>query len=72
MAAHGSNTFIKFVDDTTVARLITDDEAASKEKVRDVAVWCRDNNISLNISKTKELIMDYRKRSRPPSTLMGL
>jgi Cft2 family RNA processing exonuclease len=25
-------------------------------------VWCQDNNLSLNISKTKELIMDYRKR----------
>ena len=24
---------------------------------------CQDNNLSLNISKTKELIMDYRKRS---------
>ena len=25
-------------------------------------VWCQDNNLSLNVSKTKELIMDYRKR----------
>ena len=23
---------------------------------------CQDNNLSLNISKTKELIVDYRKR----------
>jgi hypothetical protein len=29
------------------------------------------NNLSLNVSKTKELIVDYRKR-RPPSTWMGL
>jgi hypothetical protein len=28
-----------------------------------LAVWCQDNNLSLNVSKTKELIMDYRKRS---------
>ena len=25
-------------------------------------MWCEDNNISLNVSKTKELIVDYRKR----------
>ena len=25
-------------------------------------MWCQDNNLSLNVSKTKELIVDYRKR----------
>ena len=30
--------------------------------VRDLAVWCQDNNLSLNVSKTKEIIVDYRKR----------
>jgi hypothetical protein len=25
-------------------------------------VWCRDNNFSLNMIKTKEMIVDYRKR----------
>ena len=25
------------------------------------SVWCQDNNLSLNVSKTKELIMHYRK-----------
>jgi hypothetical protein len=24
-------------------------------------VWCQDNNLSLNVSKTKQLIVDYRK-----------
>ena len=27
-----------------------------------MAVWCQDNNLSLNIIKTKEMIVDYRKR----------
>ena len=26
-----------------------------------MAVGCQDNNLSLNVSKTKELIVDYRK-----------
>ena len=60
---HDSNTIIKFADDTTVVGLITDnDETAYREVVRELAVWCQDNNLSLNVSKTKELIVDYRKR----------
>jgi hypothetical protein len=62
VAKHDSNTIIKFADDTTVVGLITDnDETAYREEVRDLAVWCQDNNLSRNVSKTKELIVDYRK-----------
>jgi hypothetical protein len=62
VAKHDSNTIIKFAD-TTVVGLITDNnETAYREEVRDQAVWCQDNNLSHNMSKTKELIMDYRKR----------
>jgi hypothetical protein len=25
-------------------------------------MWCQDNNLSLNVIKTKEMIVDYRKR----------
>ena len=25
-------------------------------------MWCQDINLSLNVSKTKDLIVDYRKR----------
>ena len=31
-------------------------------EVRDLAVWGQENHFSLNVSKTKELIVDYRKR----------
>jgi hypothetical protein len=60
---HDSNTIIKFADNTTVVGLITDnDETAYRKEVRELAVWCQDNNLSLNVSKTKGLIVDYRKR----------
>jgi hypothetical protein len=62
-ARHNSNTIIKFADGTTVVVLITDhDETAYGEEVRDLAVWCQDNNLSLNLIKTKDMIVDYRKR----------
>jgi hypothetical protein len=31
-----------------------DDETTYREVVRDLAVWCQDNNLSLNVNKTKE------------------
>jgi hypothetical protein len=70
VAKHDSNTIIKFSDDTRVVGLITDnDETAYREEVRELAVWCQENNLSLNVSKTKELIVDYRKRRAEQATI---
>ena len=63
VAKHDSNSIIKFADDTMVVGLITDNnETAYREEVRDLAVWCQDNNLSFHVSKTKELIVENRKR----------
>ncbi len=45
-----------------------DDEAAYLEEVERLTSWCQDNCLSLNVSKTKELIMDFRKRQQWPYT----
>jgi hypothetical protein len=69
---HDSNTINKLADDTTVVGLIGhNDGTAYREEVRDLAVWCQGNNLSL---KTKELIIDNRKGvlNRPPLTSTGL
>ena len=52
MATHDSNTINKFADNTTVVGLITD-ETAYREEDRDLTVWCQDNTLSINVSKTK-------------------
>ncbi len=55
----------KFADDTTVIGLITDnDETAYREEVSTLTKWCQENHLSLNIVKTKELVVDYRRQSR--------
>ncbi|KAI3367037.1 hypothetical protein L3Q82_009667 [Scortum barcoo] len=66
MATHSSNTIIKFADDTnpSLALITSDDEAAYREEVRALTSWCQDNNLHLNVSKTKELIVDFRRRQR--------
>jgi len=57
VVTHGSNTILKFADDTTILGLITNnDETTYKEEVRDLATWCQGNNFSLNVCKTKEII----------------
>jgi hypothetical protein len=62
MARHDSNTIIQFPDDTAVVGMITDNnETAYREEVRDLAVSCQNNNLSVNVTKTKEMIVDYRK-----------
>ena len=37
-------------------------QTAYREEVRDLTVWCKDNNLSFNVIKTKEMIVDYRNR----------
>ncbi|XP_034095100.1 thymidine kinase, cytosolic isoform X2 [Gymnodraco acuticeps] len=65
VATHSSNTIVKFADDTTIIGQITDgDETAYREEVENLTSWCQDNNLHLNVSKTKELIVDYRKQQR--------
>jgi hypothetical protein len=62
MATHASNSIIKFADDTNIVGLITNnDETAYRQKVRALALWCQENNLSLNVNKTKALIVDFRK-----------
>ncbi len=56
-------------DDTVVLGLVSnDDEAAYLDEVERLTSWCQDNCLSLNVSKTKELIVDFRKRQQRPYT----
>ena len=49
---HGSNTIIKYADDTTVIGLIKDNnESDFKDKVDHLAMWCDANKLLLNTKK---------------------
>jgi hypothetical protein len=66
---HASNSIIKFADDTTVVDLITNNnEMAYREEVRALGVWYQKNNLTLNVNKTKEMIVYFRKQhwEQPP------
>ncbi|KAI4889747.1 hypothetical protein NFI96_019341, partial [Prochilodus magdalenae] len=69
-AMHSSNHIIKFADDTTVVGLISrNDESAYREEVQRLTDWCRTNNLSLNVDKTKEMVVDFRRTRRDHSPL---
>ncbi|KAG5264983.1 hypothetical protein AALO_G00260180 [Alosa alosa] len=40
----------------------------NRAEVATLTSWCQDNNLLLNVSKTKELIVDCRERSTRPFT----
>ncbi len=54
-ATHSSNVIVKFADN---------DETAYRAEVSTLTKWCQENHLSLNIDKTKELVVDFRRQSR--------
>ncbi len=59
---------LKFADDTTLIGLIQDgDESAYRQEVKELAVWCSLHNLELNMLKTVEMFVDFR-RTPPPAT----
>ncbi|KAK3527913.1 hypothetical protein QTP86_011457 [Hemibagrus guttatus] len=60
---HNSNIFIKYADDTTVVRISNSDDSAYRGEIQSLSAWCSINNLTLNATKTKEHIVDFRKSS---------
>ncbi|KAK3506471.1 hypothetical protein QTP70_001188 [Hemibagrus guttatus] len=58
---NSSNHIIKVADDTTVVGLISkNDESAYREEAQRLTAWCKANNLSLNVDKMKEMVVDFR------------
>ena len=63
---HQSVHIIKFSDDTTLEGLISNrDESYYRAEVEELVSWCTQNNLELNVSKTKEIIVDFRTKKSP-------
>ncbi|KAK1792086.1 hypothetical protein P4O66_001864 [Electrophorus voltai] len=63
-AATSSSTItVKFANDTVVMGLISDnDKRAYLEEIKHLENWCQENNLLLNVSQTKELIVNCSKK----------
>jgi len=54
---------IKYADDTAVIGLISNNDSCDYlQSVSNVNNWCEDNYLNLNVSKTKEVIWDFRRK----------
>ena len=57
-----SGKIIKYADDTVVVGLISNnDENNYRKSIVDVIKWCNDNFLEVNVTKTKEMTIDFRK-----------
>lgn len=62
MGTHSSNTIMKFVDNTAIISLITENhEFALREEVKALTSQAKDNNLHLNILKTRNMVLDFRR-----------
>eukprot|EP00061_Rhincodon_typus_P010930 g35572.t1 len=53
----------KFADDTTAVGQISNNvESKYRREIEGLVMWCIENNLSLNVGKTKGLIIDLRKK----------
>ena len=69
-SSHGSVILVKFSDDTTISGLVSHgDETSYREEVQRMVEWCNRNNLILNVTKTKEMIVDFRTK---PSAIQPL
>ena len=68
-SSSSSTLIFKFSNDTTIEGLITKaDESAYREEIERVVDWCTNNDLELNVAKTKEMIIAFRKNktAMPP------
>ncbi|KAI3354997.1 hypothetical protein L3Q82_004778 [Scortum barcoo] len=67
---HPSCLIVKFADDTAVVgRIANNDESDYRQEVEHLEGWCRQNNLCINVKKTKEMIVDFRRGRHLPSPL---
>ena len=71
MSMNSSIKIVKFADDTTISGLITNnDETIYRQEIDRLVNWCDNNNLTLNPSKTKELIIDFRQNKPPMNPVL--
>lgn len=70
ISIHPGNTIVKFADDMTVVGLITrGNESVYRDEIQRLSEWCSANSPILNTTKTKEIILIFRKHKTDLATI---
>ena len=65
----------KFSDDTAIVGCVSEgNDLEYKEVIANFVDWCGQNHLRINASKTKELVIDFRRKAatHPPVNIQGL
>ena len=61
-----NNCFIvKYADDTVIVGLLDDNpenERNYRSVIESLVKWCSENYLNLNVKKTKEMVIDFKKK----------
>ena len=55
---------IKYADDTVILGKLKVSDTEYKSEINKFTLWCQNNFLELNVSKTKELVFDFRKKTQ--------
>ncbi len=55
---------IKFADDSVIVSLMSEEDSMHGPVVDDFIMWCQNTFLKLNVSKTKEMIIDFNPRRK--------
>ena len=58
---HNDRFIIKFADDSAIVSLLQDHERNHGPVVDDFVKWCKSSFLELNIDKTKDMCIDFRR-----------
>lgn len=64
-SCYDNRHILKFADDTVIVSLLTNNESNHGPVVNDFIDWCEQFYLSVNVSKTKDMAIDFRRS--PPS-----
>ena len=73
MPVSDSFTIIKYADDTVLLEFLTSNQPSSlQSEVNNLKQWCDDNSLSINASKTKEVVFSNKRSDpEPPPITIG-
>ena len=55
------NVMVNFADDTSLSGLIQKDDSSYRQAVEDLIEWCGKNYPELSVTRTKELVINFRR-----------
>ena len=62
---HTNRHILKFADDSAIVSLLNGKESEHGPVLNDFIAWCDSAHLHLNVSKMKDMVIDYRRKSPP-------